>query len=62
MKKNRSYEKKCRLNRNLFIYHHGKQEFDLMISGMKKVTAIMKLIPSANNWNTVETYNYLTEY
>ena len=58
----RSREKSCRLNRNLFKYHHGEVAFNVMVSGMKKITAILKALPVTNSWNTVEEYRNVVEY
>lgn len=55
----RSREKSCRLNRNLFIYHHGKVAFNVMISGMKKMTALLKLLkPTNTDFYKVEEYEH----
>jgi hypothetical protein len=48
-------EKSARLNRNLFKYHHGEVAFNVMVSGMKKITKILKLIGTPS-YNTVEEY------
>lgn len=50
----RNGSKAARLNRNLFVYHNGKTAFNVMVSGMKKITAILKAMPKT--WNTVEEY------
>lgn len=56
----RNGAKAARLNRNLFIYHHGQTAFRVMVSGMKKITAITKAI-SVQKWNTVEEYLHMKQ-
>lgn len=53
----RNGAKAARLNRNLFIYHHGQTAFNVMVSGMKKMTAILKAL-SGQKISTVEEYLY----
>lgn len=53
----RNGAKAARLNRNLYKHHHGEVAFNVMVSGMKKITAIMKAIPN-KRIDTVEEYLY----